>query len=273
MAPALLAPALGLLVGLVLALTGAGGAIVAVPLLVFGLHLSLAQAGPVGLLAVMLAATLGAVLGWRARVLRYKAAGLMAAAGALTSPLGLWLAHRIPNRPLTTLFAVVLAVVAWRMLAQASRDLRGEAVVAAKSPPCRLNRMLGKLQWNAACARALLLAGATAGFLSGLLGVGGGFIVVPTLLAVSDLPMKAVIATSMGVLALVSAVGVFNAGLAGYMPWGLAWPFAAGALAGLLGGRLFAARLAGPRLQQGFALLSLGIAFSLLVKVAVQGSN
>jgi uncharacterized protein len=263
------APLLGVMVGLVLSLTGAGGAIIAVPLLVFGLQLSTADAGPVGLLSVALAASLGAMLGWRARVLRYKAAGLMAAAGALTSPLGLWLAHRVPNAPLTVLFAVVLCIVARRMLMQAARDLRGEAPAAAKSPPCLLDPVLGRLRWNAACARALVIAGAGAGFLSGLLGVGGGFIIVPTLLAVSDLPMTAVIATSMGVLALVSAVGVFSADAAGYMRWDVAWPFASGALAGLVLGRLFAARLAGPRLQQGFALVSLGIAAGLLLKVAL----
>jgi len=263
-----LAPVLGLSVGLVLALTGAGGAIIAVPLLVFGLHLTLAQAGPVGLLAVAIAATVGAMLGWRTRVLRYKAAALMAATGAAMSPLGLWLAQRVPNRPLMALFAVVLAIVAVRMLARIWREQRGVTRVAAVAPPCRLNPVVGRLQWNAACARALMLAGAAAGFLSGLLGVGGGFILVPTLLAVSDLPMKAVVATSMGVLALVSAVGVFNASLAGHMEWQVGWPFAAGALAGLLVGRHFAARLAGPRLQQGFAFLSLGIALSLLVKAA-----
>ena len=121
----LLTSGLGLFVGLVLALTGAGGAIIAVPLLVFGLHLGMAQAGPVGLLAVALAATLGAALGWREGLLRYKAAALMAGAGLLTSPPGLWLAQRIPNAPLTVLFALVLGAVAWRMFAQASRELRG----------------------------------------------------------------------------------------------------------------------------------------------------
>lgn len=269
MAPALLAPGLGVLVGLVLALTGAGGAILAVPLLVFGLGLSMAQAGPVGLLAVALAAGLGAMLGWHSHVLRYRAAGLMAVAGGVASPFGLLLAHRVPNGPLTFVFAGVLALAAWRMLSQASRELRGETAPAPKAPPCRLDRALGRLQWNAACARALVMAGGAAGFLSGLLGVGGGFIIVPTLLAVSDLPMKAVIATSMGVLALVAAVGVLNAGVAGYMPWHVAWPFGAGAVAGLLVGRMFAARLAGPRLQQGFALFSLAVAASLVVKLAL----
>jgi uncharacterized membrane protein YfcA len=237
-------------------------------LLVFGLHLSMAQAGPVGLLAVAIAASVGAVMGLRTRVLRYKAAGLMAATGAIASPLGLWLAQRVPNRPLTVIFAMVLAIVAARMLVQSWREQKGLVRAAATAPPCRLNPLVGKLQWNAACARALMLAGAAAGFLSGLLGVGGGFILVPTLLAMSDLPMKAVVATSMGVLALVSAAGVASAGLAGHMEWQVGWPFAGGALLGLLGGRQVAAQLAGPRLQQGFALLSLGIAVGLLVKAS-----
>ena len=263
----LLTSGLGLFVGLVLALTGAGGAIIAVPLLVFGLHLGLAQAGPVGLLAVALAATLGAALGWRAGLLRYKAAALMASAGLLTSAPGLWLAQRIPNAPLTALFALVLGAVAWRMFAQASRELRGVVVSARVTPsPCRLDPAQGKLHWNWACARSLLLAGGAAGFLSGLLGVGGGFVLVPTLLATSDLPMKAVVATSMGVLAVISAGGVLNASLTGQMTWAVAWPFAAGALVGLLGGHLFAQRLAGPRLQQGFAALAAAIAVGLLAR-------
>ncbi len=264
-----LASVLGLAVGFVLALTGAGGAIIAVPLLVFGLHLTMAQAAPVGLLAVAVAAGLGAVLGWRAKVLRYRAAAVMAVAGLVTSPAGLWLGQRLPNAPLTVLFAVVLAVVAWRTLDRATRELRGEAVSRPAAPPCRLDPAQGRLHWNLPCARALLLAGATAGFLSGLLGVGGGFVLVPTLLAFTDLPMKAVVATTMGVLALVSAGVVFNAGMAGQVPWAIALPFAAGAVAGLLAGRLFANRLSGPRLQQGFAMLSLLIAVSLVIRAAL----
>lgn len=265
---AVLAPVMGLAVGFLLALTGAGGAIVAVPLLVFGLQLTMAQAAPVGLLAVAVAAALGAVLGLRARVLRYRAAGVMAAAGLVASPAGLWLGQRLPNGPLTVLFAVVLAAVAWRTLRGATRELRGEAVSRPVAPPCRLDPEQGRLHWNGACARALLLAGAAAGFLSGLLGVGGGFVLVPTLLAFTDLPMKAVVATTMGVLALVSAGGVFNASVAGQVPWAVALPFAAGAVTGLLAGRLFAGRLSGPRLQQGFAVLSLLIAAGMLVHVA-----
>ena len=75
---------LGLTVGVILALTGAGGGILAVPLLVFGAGLSMAEAGPIGLLAVGLAATLGAVMGLKNGTVRYKAALLIATAGIIS---------------------------------------------------------------------------------------------------------------------------------------------------------------------------------------------
>ena len=103
----LISAGLGSVVGLILALTGAGGAIVAVPLLIFGLHLSVSQAAPVALLAVGLSAGLGSMLGLREGRVRYKAAGLMALCGIALSPLGIWVSHRVPNTPLTLVFAAV----------------------------------------------------------------------------------------------------------------------------------------------------------------------
>lgn len=260
------APALGLLVGFALALTGAGGGVLSVPLLLFVLHLGMAQAAPVSLLAVTLAAGIGAWLAWRNRVLRYRAAGLMATAGLLCAPVGQWLAARLPEPPLMLLFAGVLAVAATRTLRQATRELRGEEGVRPANAPCRLDPATGRLHWTSRCAVVLALAGALAGLLSGLLGVGGGFVLVPALLAATDLPMKAVVATSMGVIALVCAGAALSAAVQGRMPWEVALPFAGGAVAGLVGGRAWARRLSGPRLQQGFGVLSLGVALAMVVR-------
>src|SRR5665647_2163340 len=77
MEPMTLAIALGAIIGAMLALTGAGGGVLAIPLLVFGLHLPVQQAAPVGLVAVGLAAAFGAALGLRQRIVRYRAAGLI----------------------------------------------------------------------------------------------------------------------------------------------------------------------------------------------------
>lgn len=264
-----LSPVLGAAVGVVLALTGAGGGILAVPLLVFGLHVGMAQAGPVALLAVALAAGAGAALAWRSHTLRYRAAGLMALAGMAASPAGQWVARRMPERPLMALFGLVLAVVAWLTFQAGARELKGDAAPRAARPPCRLDPASGRLHWTVSCGGLLALAGAGAGFLSGLLGVGGGFVVVPALLALTDLPVRAVTATSLGVLAVIALAGAGAGALAGTLRADLAWPFTLGALAGLLAGRGVAARLAGPRLQQGFALLSAGVAALLLVRAVL----
>src|SRR3546814_16950098 len=86
--------AIGIVVGLILALTGAGGTIVAVPLLMFGLHLEVATAVPIALLAVCAAAGTGTILGLRDGIVHYRAAGLIALGGALLTPLGAMLALR-----------------------------------------------------------------------------------------------------------------------------------------------------------------------------------
>jgi hypothetical protein len=256
---------LGLVVGLILALTGAGGGILAVPLLVFGAHIGVAQAGPIGLLAVGMAATLGAVLGLRQGIVRYRAAFLVAGVGMALSPLGLWLAHRIDNHLLSALFGMVLLYVAVRT----ARQALGRATVAPAdpaAPPCIRDDATGRFIWTSHCARALALSGSLAGFLSGLLGVGGGFVMVPALQRCTDLAMQSIVATSLAVIALVSATGVAASAAAGTLDWQVAMPFAAGALAGMIGGRRVSSRLAGPQLQLGFAAVSALVAAGMILR-------
>ena len=257
---------LGFVVGFLLSLTGAGGAILSVPLLGFGLHLTVAQAGPIGLLAVCLSSGVGALLALRAGILRYRAASFMALFGLILSPFGLWLATRVPNRPLTIIFSLVLFFVASRLLYQAYRELKGIPDDARRPPPCLLNQSIGRLIWTVPCARSLALAGAVAGFFSGLLGVGGGFIIVPSLKRFTDFPVQSIVATSLGVLTIVSFGNVVIATATGNMIWPIAIPFASGALSGMLIGRQISNRITGPRLQQFFAIFTLSIAVMMLAK-------
>src|SRR5690554_6488072 len=81
---------LGFIIGVVLGLTGAGGGIFAVPALVFGLGMDIQTAAPVALMAVGMAAALGALHGLRHGIVRYRAAFVLAASGSLTAPLGIW---------------------------------------------------------------------------------------------------------------------------------------------------------------------------------------
>lgn len=254
---------LGLVVGLILALTGAGGGILAVPLLIFGTGASVAEAGPIGLMAVGMAAALGAVLGLRAGIVRYRAAVLIAATGMLLSPAGLWAARQIDGRWLAVLFALVLLFVALKTFRQASG--KGPATTA-EHVVCKRNGESGRFIWTRPCAVAMTLSGGLAGLLSGLLGVGGGFVMVPALQRYTDLAMKSAVATSLAVIALISMMGVATTAVSGHLDWALALPFSAGALAGMLGGRSLASRLAGPQLQKGFAFVSALVAIAMIVK-------
>ena len=258
--------AIGAFVGVLMGLTGAGGGILSVPLLVFLLHLPMSEAGPIALTAITVSAFAGAVIGFKAKALRYKAAMLMAIFGLILSPAGLWLAQKVPNTPLLILFSLVLMYVSIRMLLQVARNLSGKPLPQIKSPPCQLDSSIGKLIWTVPCARALMFSGAIAGFLSGLLGVGGGFILVPALNKFTDLPMKSIVATSLGVLAIVSAGGAFISLASGTLNTAIAIPFACGSLLGLLLGKVLERKISGPRIQQIFAVFTLIIAVSLMIK-------
>ncbi|MBU3631374.1 sulfite exporter TauE/SafE family protein [Polynucleobacter sp. AP-Melu-500A-A1] len=262
----LISPALGIFVGILMGLTGAGGGILSVPLLVFALHLSVAEAAPIALSAIALAAGIGALLGLQTKILRYKAAGFMAMFGLLLSPIGLWLAQRLPNNPLLILFSCTLFYVSTRLYMQARNEILGIKPAVRKPPPCLLHPVHGKLDWNLPCAKALLLSGGLAGFLSGLLGVGGGFVIVPALKRYTDLPVKSIVATSLGALAIISGGGTIVSMATGNFDYLIAAPFAFGALGGLLIGRAFGKKLSGPRLQQIFAVLTFAVAISLMLK-------
>lgn len=266
--------ALGASVGLTLALTGAGGGIMAVPLLVFALHLDVARAAPVGLLAVGLAAALGAAAGLREGKVRYRAALLIGFAGMVTAPLGVALAQHVPTAPLTVGFALVLGWSAVRMIA---RSLGWASRWVSRQPapnlPCLLSPNTGRLIWTQPCARALASTGLKSGLLSGLLGVGGGFVIVPALTRYSNLSADAVVSTSLAVIALVSISGVTTAAAHGVIDWATALPFALGASCSLLAGRRLATRWSGPVLQRSFAALSLVVSVLLLWRGLVALTN
>lgn len=254
---------LGAMVGLVMGLTGAGGGILAVPLLVFGLHLPLSEAGPIGLLAVGIASSMGALEGLRLGIVRYRAALLVAAIGIVASPLGLWLARRLDTRMLSLAFAAVLLWVAYRNIA-AARAGEAAASVVRTAPPCIRDAASGRFIWTSRCAARLSLAGGVAGVLSGLLGVGGGFVMVPALQRYTDLAMQSVVRTSLAIIALISLAGVGAAIGNGHFRAEVALPFTMGALAGMLAGGKLTARLPGRYLKLAFgvvcALVAAGMA-------------
>ncbi|EXF42798.1 membrane protein [Pseudomonas sp. BAY1663] len=257
----------GVGVGLALGLTGGGG-VLAVPALVLGLGYSLPEATPVALVAVGASALLGGLDGLRRGLVRYRAALLMAGGGALCAPLGLLLAQVLPVAVLMLLFCAVLLLIAARMVGQALARTVAQGTSAVSCKSCRLDSTTGRFRWTPRCFLSLSLIGGLSGLFSGLLGVGGGFLIVPGIRQVSDLGMHGIVATSLLVIALISAGTVIGFWWAGGSLPSAAWTFIAAAGGGMLGGRLLAPRVSARALQLGFALLA-GLAALMLLGKAL----
>ena len=260
---------LGVLIGIVLGLTGAGGGILAVPALVFGMGWSMQQAAPVALIAVAGSAALGAVQGLRQGLVRYKAAVVMVLCGLPVTKAGVALAHLLPQRWLLGLFAAVVLLVAARLIRQTMRAVgpkTGEHALARTDPAT------GRFLWTWRSGLLFAGVGAVAGFLTGLLGVAGGFVIVPALRRYTPLSMHSIVATSLLVIALVGGGGIVGAVTHGVeLPWPATLLFAVATALGMGVGRLVAPRLSETLVQRGFALVLLVAAASLIAK-AVAGS-
>lgn len=242
---------LGALVGLVIRLTGAGGGILAVPVLVFGLHLSIAEAGPIGLLAIGIAAAVGAVIGLKSHTVRYRAALLIAGTGILMAPVGAQLTHQLDTRLLSLIFALVLLWVAYKNLKGRGQDYPSNDLDLEL--PCIRDTGSGRFIWTARCARRLAAAGSIAGILSGLLGIGGGFVMVPAMQRYTNLTMQSIVTTSLAVIALISLAGVVTSMTSGHFNEAVGVPFAGGAIVGMLVGSMLSLRLPARFLQVAFA--------------------
>lgn len=265
---ALITATLGVFIGLLMALTGAGGGVLAVPLLVFALGMPVHTAASISLLTMALAATVGALMAFQAGDLRYRAALFMGVIGTLVSPLGYWLAHQVNARWIQALFAAVLCWVSFRSLFLQGQtrgiDELPDAQVAPA--PCELNPETGRFLWTLPCARALLAAASVTGLLSGLLGVGGGFVLVPALQRFTRLSLQSISGTALGVIALVSWWGAGVSWLHGTLEPSQALPFSLAAVTGMVLGRRLGQSVDPTIVRRLFGTLCAVVAMMMAVK-------
>ncbi len=258
----LLSLVFGAVVGFALGLTGGGGGVFAVPLLVYGLSVSPGEAVVVSLAAVGGTSLVGVLPRLRAGQVELGTGLWFALAGMVGAPLGSWLAGKISATLLLTLFSGLMLVVAWRMWRRASLLAAGVSLPTASTEAATCHRTGdGKLQLTSRCAILISMLGLLCGFLSGLFGVGGGFVIVPALVLFSGMSMHRAVGTSLLVIVLVSLAGVGSHYLAGRtFLWAvIAW-FLLGGLAGMLLGSRVGRHLSSARLQKVFAVGILGVA-------------
>ena len=225
-----------LAIGLSLGVAGAGGSILTLPVLVYFAGIPPKQAVGLSLLIVGTAALVGAIQRLRAGEVHLKAAGYFVISGMVGALLGARMTHLLSPSALMITFAVLMTVVAVRMLLPRKKSSAG-------LPECHAARCL--------------MAGAGVGLLTGFLGVGGGFLLMPALARFAGLPLRIATGTSLAVITCNSAAGFISHLGEVPTPWLLASVFAAIAGAGVYTGGLVAARLPEKALRQIFALLVL----------------
>ena len=263
----LIASTLGLCIGFFMAITGAGGAILALPLLTLLLNLSMQQAAPIALMAVFAVSSIAAVISLKQGMVRYKAAALLAITGVLTAPLGVNLAIKTPAPVLHALFILVLIYVAWRVL---RKNLLNEEMCTINSTPCEINPATSRLFWTAGCTRRMLITGGKAGFLSGLLGVGCVFIVVPSLQKISNLEHRMIVATTLAMIALVSLMSVVAYASHAEIIWHIALPFMLASVVGSLAGRNLSNKIPQHTKHMIFGGMALAIALMMLIRLIIE---
>lgn len=260
----------GAVVGLSLGLTGGGGAIFAVPLLVYGLGLPTREAVGVSLAAVGATSLVGFLHRWRLGQIEFRTGLLFAVAGMLGAPMGSWIAGLLPEALLLSLLAGLMVVVAIRLWQQASRPVTETAKCPTgdhqDGPTCQRDAT-GTLILTSRCAVLLMIVGVLTGILSGLFGVGGGFVIVPALVLFSGMSIHRAVGTSLMVIALVSVSGVTSHLWAGRaISPEITGMFVLGGVGGLFAGQQIGRQLSGPVLQKVFAVAILAVAAFVVVR-------
>jgi uncharacterized membrane protein YfcA len=268
---AFLASPLGFLIGLSLGALGGGGSILAVPALVYAAGQSPHAATATSLVLVGAAALVGMGSHWRAGRVRVGIGIAFGLAGIGGSLLGSALNRRLDANVLLLGFSGLVLLAAWRMLVgcPTCTKVGEQRALVAPAPDGRSSlATVVRTRVDAALVVRLVLAGTAVGFLTGLFGVGGGFVIVPALALIMRLPMPEAIGTSLLVIAINSAVALSSRIATTSIDWATTIPFAIAAIAGVLGGGRIAGRLHPEKSLRWFAALLVAVAVYTAVRSA-----
>ena len=232
------------LIGLSLGLLGSGGSIITLPVMVYIAGIPVTQAVGMSLVVVGGTSAVGSFLRFRQGDFAGRAAILFTVSGMIGAFFGAKLTHLVEPKTLLLLFGGLMLVVGAALL-------RKRAVTATPKS-CHLVQCLS--------------VGATVGVMTGFLGVGGGFLILPALVLFAGLEMKTAIGTSLAIISLNSAAGVVGQLRYVSLNWMQTLSFLAVAIAGMFGGQWLAKRLSSQSLQRGFAWAIIVLGLFLLAK-------
>jgi uncharacterized membrane protein YfcA len=235
---------LGFGIGLSLGLLGGGGSILTVPALVYLVGQTPQAAVATSLAIVGANSALGASFHRRYGTLNWKVALIFGGAGMFVAYLAAGLSKLFTPAALLVAFAALMLIIGGLML----------------------SRRKGRDETHAQASWLIVIAsGAVVGLLTGLLGVGGGFLIVPALVMLVGLPMRTAVGTSLVVIAMNSFAGLIGHLHDGKMDATLILVFVIAGLAGTFAGARLAKRLPADRLRAAFAVFVIALAILLLI--------
>lgn len=237
------------LIGLSLGLIGGGGSIITVPVLVYVLGVEAHAAVGMSLAVVGATSLVGSFLHYRRGTVHLKTGLTFGAAGVFGALAGSPLTRLLSPPALMMTFASLMLAIAVLMLRR-----KPSGVVEIES-----TKQIPSV-WKA------VLAGFGVGVLTGFLGVGGGFLIVPALMMFGGLSMKDAIGTSLFVIFLNCVAGLVGHAAQNNFDWSLTAIVTVLAVAGTIFGTLLSHRVAASQLQKGFAVFVLTIAVFLMAK-------
>lgn len=223
------------LIGLALGTLGGGGSILTVPVLVYVLGFDPKLAIAMSLPVVGAAALVGVISHWRAGNVRLQTAAIFGSVAMVGSYAGARASVWFSARAQLLILGTVMVAAAASMLRNAAEE---------------------ELHESAAPHPALLLSvGLGVGVLTGLIGIGGGFLIVPALVILGRVPMKAAVGTSLLVIALNSTSGFLGHYGREVVPWGFVVRFTFVAMLGILAGTALVHHIPTRQLKRAFAFL------------------
>jgi uncharacterized membrane protein YfcA len=244
--------ALAALIGLSLGLMGGGGSILTVPVFVYVLAYDPKLAIAMSLPVVGVTSLIGAVAHWRAGNVRLETAALFGVVAMVAAYVGARLAHFLTGAVQLSLLAVIMLAAAISMYLNARRP----------PSPATPDRRGGR----AASRQLLIPVALVVGLITGIVGIGGGFLIVPALVLLGGVAMKQAVGTSLLVIAMNCA-----SGFAGYLgrvniPWTFVASFTAVAAIGILVGTALARHVPQRALKQAFAVFLIVMGTFILVQ-------
>lgn len=242
MIPTPLGLLLGLGVGIVLGLLGGGGSILAVPIFLYVFHVPTKPAIAMSLAVVGMSAFVGFLTHWRQGSVNLRVAAPFGLCAMLSAFLAARLTHFVPERVQLALFAAFAFTAAFFMLRDSLRT----------APAARYGMVPGALPQFSV---GLALEAVGVGALTSLIGAGGGFVIVPALVLLANVPVKMAVGSSLLIITLNAL-----SGFAGYIgqvaiDWPLVLSFTAVAAVGAVAGTRLNRRVPQNRIKQGFAVL------------------